>query len=625
MPTPEAIVAGLLALAVLVGAVRLWHRRSSGPWWRVPLLIALAAISAVLLHLTLFPPRLPIGGETLVVATAQTPLQLRPGTGERLVALPEAPLLAAAERVPDLATALRRYSRVTRLRIEGAGLEVRDRPAAAGLPLAFCPLPLPTGLRRLEPPAVTATGAVFSVAGEVGGHPDGRVELIDPAGRRVDAVPIPADGRFILTATARTAGDALFAVRVRDARRLVVQDVPVVIHADIHRPTRLLLLGSPGPETKYLRRWASDAGLAVTTRLTAGGGVTLGDGSASLDAATLRATDVAVVDDSAWQASGGMRGPLARAAAGGLGVVVRITQAPSATMLRDARALGVTVAGAELSPLRLPAVAIDTDALAARRGPGVAEADPALNALDDPAPALARWRLRAGPGAVTAVADAEGAPLAAWSARGTGRVAIWAVPDSYALWLTGRRELYERWWSDVVTAVARPRADFAPTLPVLFSVGERAVICGVVAGALAIAPGGTRTPLVLPDKRVPGCAGYWPTAVGEHVIQSAAAGSAPRRTFYVHSRDAVPAARAQQRREATLRLVATGAAPRPAAGAAADRGPAWPWLLAWLLVSGGLWWLERRRDAGPEILNAGIRQPAVARRRASPFRRHRPA
>jgi Trk K+ transport system NAD-binding subunit len=35
----------------------------------------------------------------------------------------------------------------------------------------------------------------------------------------------------------------------------------------------LIMAGAPGPEVKYLRRWATDAGFAVTTRMSAGGGI----------------------------------------------------------------------------------------------------------------------------------------------------------------------------------------------------------------------------------------------------------------------------------------------------------------------------------------------------------------
>ena len=590
MPVTETIVACVLALGVIVGALRLALRRSGRRPWRYAVQVALAALSAVLLHLTLFPPRLPIGGETLVVATARPPAGLRPLRGERLVALPEAGRVAGAERVPDLATALRRHGRVARLRVAGEGLTARDRPAAIGLPLDFRPPPLPAGLLRLEPPAETTAGAVFTVAGAVSGYPGARAELVDPAGRRVDAMEVPADGRFALTGTARTAGEALFAVRLRNASGGAIEDAPVVVHAEAKRPVRLLLVGAPGPETKYLRRWAADAGLAVRSRLGAGGGVTLGDDVASLDPPSLRNTDVAIVDDVSWQAAGGARSPLGRAVAGELGVVVRITRPPGDALLREGRALGLAFGGGDLSPVRLPPVAIDPDALAARRGPGEAEAG--LSAIDDPAPDLARWDLRPGSGAVIAVRDAGDAALGAWSARGAGRLAFWAVPDSYALWLAGRRELYEQWWSGIVAAVARPTRDFAPKLPDIAWAGERTVICGVAAEARVTGPDGAQTPLLPQSGEAGGCAGYWPERAGVHLVRPTASRDGSARAFYVHRLGALPAARSQEVRDATSAMATATTAPRSPTNPG-PRGPAWPWLLAWLLVAGALWWLER--------------------------------
>jgi hypothetical protein len=67
-------------------------------------------------------------------------------------------------------------------------------------------------------------------------------------------------------------------LRVKAAGGKVVEqaDVPVRIEADA-APRLLILAGAPGPEVKYLRRWATDAGFAVNTQMSAGGGIQLGD------------------------------------------------------------------------------------------------------------------------------------------------------------------------------------------------------------------------------------------------------------------------------------------------------------------------------------------------------------
>ena len=167
------VLAGLLALAVVLASARLlWWQRSApvesrARGWRLALLLLLQPLCATLLYFTLLPPTIKTEAGTLVVATAQaTAAQLGKQPGDSLVALPEAPALSGADRVPDLATALRRHPGTQRLRIVGAGLEARDREAVRGLSLAFDPPALPRGLLRMDPPARVAPGAAFSVGGQ---------------------------------------------------------------------------------------------------------------------------------------------------------------------------------------------------------------------------------------------------------------------------------------------------------------------------------------------------------------------------------------------------------------------------------------------------------------------------
>ena len=166
----QTLTAVLIALGALGAAIGLlWRRRD----WRTGVLAMMTLVSGLLLYLALFPPRLPVGGETLVVITAEAPLTAKAQPGERLIALPEAPAIDGAERVPDLASALRRHGQAQRVRIIGRGLTARDRDAAAGLPIDFTPMPVPRGLIRLDPPADTPAGAIFTVAGEANGMEGG--------------------------------------------------------------------------------------------------------------------------------------------------------------------------------------------------------------------------------------------------------------------------------------------------------------------------------------------------------------------------------------------------------------------------------------------------------------------
>ncbi|MBN8800475.1 MAG: carboxypeptidase regulatory-like domain-containing protein, partial [Stenotrophomonas acidaminiphila] len=200
----------LIALAVLLASLRLCLPPRP-PRARLSLLLALQLAAALLLGLTLFPPRQPVPADTLLIASAGTTAAALASTpaGMRL-RLPEAPALADVGRVPDLATALRRHPGTRELVVVGQGLPARDRDAALP-PLRFLPAPAPRGLVELQAPAPLAAGARFEVGTRVQGLARARVELLDPAGHRV-AIGVPGgDGRVRLVGV--TSGDPEDAVR----------------------------------------------------------------------------------------------------------------------------------------------------------------------------------------------------------------------------------------------------------------------------------------------------------------------------------------------------------------------------------------------------------------------------
>ncbi len=598
MIAPETLAALLIASGALTAAVRFALLRQG---WRGWLLAGLSLASGLSLWLALFPPALPLGGETLLVATAETPAGTRAGPGERLVALPEAPSLAGAERVPDLATALRRHQQVQRLRIVGRGLTERDRDGTAGLPATFTPLPPPRGLIRLDPPADTPAGAVFTLAGEAAGMAGGTAELLDPAGQRVDSRAIGDTGQFTLGGTARAPGLATFTLRLRGRDKAIVSDTPVPLRTLEERPVRALLIGAPSPETKYLRRWAEDSGIELKSRLDAGGGVDLGGGGVRLDTGSLAESDIVIIEDRALMAlGGGARATLARAVAGGLGMVVVMT-GPATASARDAwRSLGfASEGGDEIAPVALAPLATDAEALAAQRGPPLPDAADDLNTLDDPAPELGRWALRTGPDVVPVVTDAEGALIAGWQQRGQGRVALWTLAGSFALVLGGQQDRYAQWWSAALSAVARPDAVFRPEVPALVQAGERAAICGIAPGARVIAPDKAEVALAIDPSAGPrGCAAFWPLAPGEHRIVQTGRDGELAFAFLVFAETAFTSLRAAETGRETARWAAQQSA-TAARSLPERRSAAWPYVLLWLLVSGALWFGERRLRAPP--------------------------
>jgi len=598
-PTTTALVLGVAAaLAIVRLLVRHLRaepaQRSHGA--RIAALLIAQPVCAALLYFALWPPTVPGRAGTLAVVTAGAQ-RTQVAAGDTLVALPEAPSWSDVERAPDLATALRRHPGTQRVRVIGAGLDARDRDAAAGLSIEFAPAALPSGLLELHPPERVAAGGEFNVAGRVGGLEGGAIELLDPARRRVDRATLARDGRFTLSATARGEGGAMFRLRVLDPRQRVAGEVEVPVQIETPAPPRVLLLsGAPNPEVKYLRRWLEDSGLPSQTQVAVGGGVQLGDAPVSINAETLSRFDVAIVDERAWSSLGdAQRGALDAAVRDGLGLLVRVTGALSANERTRLRALGFVVdGGRDSTTVKLEQTARDDAAERARLGPGTQDAPRSHEEPPAEIPELTRRdaRLSSDDG-VSLLRAADGSTLAMWRAQGRGRVGVWLLTDSYRLVLGGRDDRHSQLWSDAVATLARARPHAAFDIEANAWEGQRMSLCGVGDAASVIAPdGGTHA--LLRDPAARGCAAFWPRSGGWHRLRS----GDREQAFFVRARDAAPGLRAQDMHEATLRLAASSS------GAASDQmsaqaphhpGARWPWWLGWLIASGALWWFERSR------------------------------
>lgn len=580
----------LLACAVTLLRLGLWRRAAApaarGPAWRFPVLIALNLAASALLYLTLNPPDVGLRSGRLVVLTAGAPAAPVREPGDIVVALPEGPPDEAAERVPDLATALRRHPEVRGIEVLGAGLAARDREAV-DRPLNFAAPAAPRGLTALTPPERVAPGAPFAVAGSVGALAGGTVELVDPAGVVVDRSPVTAGATFALTGAARAAGLALFELRVKSAAGPVVDRIEVPVEArDQPAPQVRVLAGAPGPETRFLRRWAEDAGVDLSVQLSLGAGVDLTASPAPLTARSLSETDLLVIDERRWDSlSAGERGAVRTAVADGMGLLLRPTGPLSGATRRDWAALGAPLAGGEnIRPLTLD-------------GPPGTPGPAGGGGADELPPELTRRDfVQDGADAVTLLTDADGTPLSRWRPYGAGRVGVWVVADSYALVLTGRSDRYGELWSRMFSALARPEGDGGAAVRGLARAGQRAVVCGVTEGSELLAPDGGRARLVIDPRSGPGlCAAIWPTRSGWHSIR---AGEAGESAIYVQPQDASPSLVAVELSQATQELAAGSPAPEQARdGSRRGPGSPWPWFLALLAVLTGLWWLERRRPA----------------------------
>lgn len=598
----QRILLLLLSLAVAAGTARLlwfaWRRplETRPRMWRVALLVVLQLASAVLLYRTLSPPSVETGIDALVVATAHAPRDIARtlASHETLVALPEAPAIDAAEPVPDLGTALRRHPGTARLRVVGDGLTARDRDHLHGLRATYSPTPLPRGLVELAAPPRVQAGTDFHVRGRAHDVRGGHVELLDPAGQRMDRQPLDNDGRFALLGAVRTPGLVEFRIRLNDARgkQLETATVPMTVHAP--RPVRVLVLaGAPDAELKYLRRWAVDAGVRMHTQIQLGGGMQLGDAPVALNATTLGNFDAVIVDERTWNGLGeARRRLLADAVRNGLGLLVRV-DGPLSTGSRGAlAAMGLRLIANDVpTTFELSAPEAKGDFAAVRIGPGSPDAPTAKTAVDTALPELARQPLRIDTSNAGAwLHDNKGLPLAAWRALGRGRIGVWLPMDTFQFVLTGRDDLHAMLWSEAIANVARARSADELPVPVEAREGTRIALCELAEGA-SVAPAGLpANPLLIdPATGSTRCAGFWPAMPGWYTLSSGKANA----HFYVRGPGEVPGIAARQMREATALL--TLGANRGKAAMATGPGSRWPWFFAWLLVSAALWWLERSR------------------------------
>ncbi|OYW35328.1 MAG: hypothetical protein B7Z42_14890 [Brevundimonas sp. 12-68-7] len=595
-PSSAWLVAAItIGVAAALIRLSLWWRAAPvaarGPTWRFPVLVALNIAAAGLLYLTLDPPDVGLRSGRLIVLTAGAAADPARETGDILVSLPEGPQARLAERVPDLATALRRHPEVRTVQVLGEGLTARDREAIDRRLDHVAPPAPPRGLTALTLPRPVAPGSPFIVAGSVGAVAAGTVELVDPADAVVARAPIASGGRFTLAGAARAAGLALFELRVKDTQGEVIEriDIPVETR-DQPAPRVQVLAGAPGPETRFLRRWAEDAGIDLSVQLSLGAGVTLTAAPAPLTAQSLSEVDLLVIDERRWEAlSAGERGAVRTAVAGGMGLLLRPTGPLSDATRRDWAALGASLSGGENTrPLVLDGAEADN--------PPAPPSAEAANADTTPPLELTRRDFQhGGADAVTLLTDADGVALASWRPYGAGRVGVWIVADSYGLVLTGQGDRYGELWSRMFGTLGRPEGEAGAVLRGIARAGERATLCGLLQGSEIIAPDGRRTTPVIDSRAGPGpCAAFWPTRSGWHTVSAGERGDS---VVYVHPAEATPSLIAAERRQATLDLSASLGASDAGGGSREGPGSPWPWFLGLLVALGGLWWLERYRPA----------------------------
>ncbi|HDS1073740.1 TPA: hypothetical protein QDZ65_000731 [Stenotrophomonas maltophilia] len=591
-----------LALVVIVAIASVRQSRGNtahrGRRWGV---IGLQVMVATLLYFCLVPPtrQQPAAG-LVVLGIDAGKAGAFPASAGPLWLLPEAADVPGAKRVPDLATALRQHPAST-LTLVGAGLVARDRDAVLPRDVRWQPAAPPRGWVALQPPADSAPGARFEVWAQARGVARAKAELLDPAGSVVDRAEVADDGRVQLSGIARAEGRSVFQLRLLDADGHVVDSVPVPQQTLPAAPLRLQVRASaPGPELKYLRRWAADAGIRVQVQADTGAGLSVGDGALPLDAASLARSDLLLLDERSLAAlNAAQLAAVRQALREGLGVLVRSAGAPSASARQRLHDLGLPLRGDGSSQvLELPGDG-ESAVLAARRGPLAAgtlptgysvEAD--RSSHDAALPTLEALALQV-PGSNALLHDRTGKAVGGWRAAGKGRIGLLPITDSWRWVLAGRDDRHGELWSGVVATLARAQGSgealWSPQ-PISWA-GERQALCGVQAPLQAFNARGEGTPLIVDgatsDLR---CAGWWPSEAGWQRLQH---GDATVWRYAFDPKDA-PALHRQATIDATTRALA-GRSPATASVMQPVPGSRWPWWLAFVLCASLLWWLERRR------------------------------
>ena len=593
-------IALLLALVVVIASVRQLRGSTTHPGRRW-VVIALQIAAATLLYFCLVPPPHQRPAAGLVVLGAEADKVGAPPASEGpLLLLPEAGDVPDGQRIPDLATGLRQHPAST-LTLVGAGLVARDRDATLPGDVRWQAAPAPLGWVALQPPADVAPGGRFEVQAQARGAAKAKAELLDPADTVVDRADVAKDGRVQLTGIARAEGRSVFRLRLLDTEGHVVDTVPVPQQTLPAAPLRLLVRASaPGPELKYLRLCAADAGLRVQVQADTGAGHSVGLGVVSLDAATLARGDLLLLDERGLAAlSAGQLAAVRQALRDGLGVLVRSAGAPSASARQRLHDLGLPVQGDGSShTLELPGDG-DTAVLAARRGPLAAgtlptgygeEADRSSHSAA--LPSLEALALQA-PGSNALLQGLDGKAVGGWRSAGKGRIGLLPITDSWRWVLAGRDDRHGELWSGVVATLARAQGsgDALWSPQAIAWAGERQALCGVQAPLQAFNPRGDGVPLIVDGATSAlRCAGWWPRGAGWQRLQH---GDSIVWRYAFDPKDA-PALHRQAMIDATTQALARST-PANAQATQPMAGSRWPWWLAFVLCASLLWWLERRR------------------------------
>ncbi|MEM9386184.1 MAG: hypothetical protein AAGA68_14055 [Pseudomonadota bacterium] len=439
--------------------------------------------------------------------------------------------------------------------------------------VVFDPTELDDQVVALHWPRRIALGEALLVSGRVAVSARAQVVLEDPFGAEAARAVVTADApSFVLKLTPRATGRYVARLRLEDAQGVSLDAGPIPVTVRAPSPLRILIeASSPTFELQGLRHWASRSGAQLSQRVRIAQErfssvyVNREEPLAYDDA------DVLLIDATAWSSqSDAQRQRIAQAVEAGLGLVMLGDDAVNETNWRS-------------ESLVLPAL-----------GSRWLEDEVLIKHLsDEPLSTLAPTgrRLLADPNVHVLLADDAGEPLASVRDQGQGRVG-WLVVTGTHRWVTaGHPEVHARFWRSLLRAVARPRAGATLELPAIAVVDERAMLCvrGAPAAPLTVsagAQGGAVAVALQQDDLARACGFYWPREAGWQTV----AHGAERRSLYVARSTPWRGVAAQRAQDASAQIALASSENVPRAAGPVPRGP---FLVAFALLAGALWWRER--------------------------------
>jgi hypothetical protein len=329
----------------------------------------------------------------------------------------------------------------------------------------------------------------------------------------------------------------------------------------------LSLSGGPNAETKYLHRWAVDAGVKLDSQISLGAGLQMASSARPIDATTLNDIYLLLLDERAWgNMNPDSKQAVINALRNGMGVLVRITGPLSTNTRNELRALGFAVNDTNAAQgVRLSGASDDKTSVALSKRPLQ------VNSMD----------------AVSLLQDSSNKPLALWRAEGRGRIGLWWLSDSYRLVLNDQASTHGQLWQEAISILARARDPAKPSRQNVHPrIHERTVFCDIAEKSYVRTPSDNIHYLIA-EKH---CAAYWPENAGWHTLVSGNL----EIPFYVRKHDEALALKASTMLEATKNLSSTKASLKNTANLPVP-GSHWPWFMAWLVVTALLWALERSR------------------------------